>query len=42
MPLETGIKRLDDGSLMVAVRTDLQGCKGRVIASRQFRPAASI
>lgn len=31
MPLETGIKRLDDGSLMVAVRTDLHGCKGRMI-----------
>ncbi|USX30578.1 hypothetical protein NHG68_16455 [Enterobacter sp. Z1] len=31
MPLETGIKRLDDGSLLVAVRTDLHGCKGRMI-----------
>lgn len=31
MSLETGIKRLDDGSLLVAVRTDLHGCKGRMI-----------
>ena len=27
MPLETGIKRLDDGSLLVAVRTDYMAAK---------------
>lgn len=31
MRLETGIQRLDDGNLLVAVRTDLHGCKGRMI-----------
>lgn len=29
--LETGISRLADGALVVAVRTDLHGCKGRML-----------
>ena len=29
--LETGITRLDNGLLVVAVRTDLHGCKGRML-----------
>ncbi|UYB51003.1 hydrolase [Xanthomonas sp. AM6] len=29
--LETGIQRRDDGTLLVAVRTDLHGCKGRML-----------
>lgn len=29
--LETGISRLDSGELVVAVRTDLPGCKGRML-----------
>lgn len=29
--LETGITRLADGALVVAVRTDLHGCKGRML-----------
>lgn len=31
MRLEMGIQRRDDGSLLVAVRTDLHGCKGRML-----------
>lgn len=31
MPLEAGIQRRDDGSLLVAMRTDLHGCKGRML-----------
>ncbi|WP_416047082.1 DAPG hydrolase family protein [Cupriavidus basilensis] len=31
MMLETGVQRLDDGALLVAVRTDLHGCKGRML-----------
>ncbi|CAO3404469.1 DAPG hydrolase family protein [Azospirillum palustre] len=29
--LETGISRLESGALVVAVRTDLHGCKGRML-----------
>lgn len=29
--LETGITRLGNGTLVVAVRTDLHGCKGRML-----------
>lgn len=28
---ETGIQRREDGTLLVAVRTDLHGCKGRML-----------
>lgn len=31
LPLETGIRRLDDGRLLVAVRTELPGCAGRMV-----------
>lgn len=31
MRLETGIQRLEEGMLMVAVRTDMPGCKGRML-----------
>ncbi|VEB42148.1 Uncharacterised protein [Chromobacterium violaceum] len=31
LPLETGIRRLDDGRLLVAVRTELPGCAGRML-----------
>ena len=31
MRLETGIQRREDGTLLVAVRTDLHGCKGRML-----------
>lgn len=31
MPLEMGVQRQADGSLLVAVRTDLHGCKGRML-----------
>ena len=31
MHLETGIQRREDGTLLVAVRTDLHGCKGRML-----------
>ncbi|RDL48995.1 Phloretin hydrolase [Ensifer sp. M14] len=31
MRLETGISRLDTGALVVAVRTELPGCKGRML-----------
>lgn len=31
MRLETGISRLESGALAVAVRTDLHGCKGRML-----------
>lgn len=31
LPLETGLQRLDDGCLQVSVRTDLHGCKGRML-----------
>ncbi|QOT79482.1 DAPG hydrolase family protein [Cupriavidus basilensis] len=30
MMIETGVQRLESGALMVAVRTDLHGCKGRM------------
>ena len=29
--LETGITRLDDGCLLVAARTELHGCSGRML-----------
>jgi hypothetical protein len=31
MMLETGVQRLEDRSVLVAVRTDLHGCKGRML-----------
>ncbi|EGE9946425.1 hydrolase [Salmonella enterica] len=31
MRLETGISRLKSGALVVAIRTDLHGCKGRML-----------
>ena len=31
MLLETGVQRLESGALLVAVRTDLHGCKGRML-----------
>ncbi|MDX8568068.1 hypothetical protein OZ668_08735 [Elizabethkingia sp. HX XZB] len=31
MLLETGVKRLDNGMLLVSVRTDLHGCKSRML-----------
>ena len=31
MHLETGIQRREDGTMLVAVRTDLHGCKGRML-----------
>ncbi|ECH9271794.1 hydrolase, partial [Salmonella enterica subsp. enterica] len=31
MHLETGIQRREDGTLLVAVRSDLHGCKGRML-----------
>ena len=31
MMLETGVKRLDNGMLLVSVRTDLHGCKSRML-----------
>ncbi|QGZ42329.1 hydrolase [Pseudoduganella flava] len=31
LPLETGIARLPNGCLLVAVRTDLPGCRGRMV-----------
>jgi hypothetical protein len=30
LALETGVKRLDSGQLLVAVRTDMYGCQGRM------------
>jgi hypothetical protein len=30
LPLEMGVKRLDSGQLLVAARTDMYGCKGRM------------